>query len=160
MRPNNKSKLDKICLSVFAGQDRIDFEKYKISKNDIDYIFWVANFYPIFASEKIWDKFYSANSSWICAFVPATQKTSSHPMMETCSTGFIKSLFEIILKPFSKIPEIMQKAKFPSKIKEMANKDSRVRIEKEFLKFHVNDKRIYHLEKFVRRYKSAITEQD
>jgi hypothetical protein len=69
----------------------------------------------------------------------------------------VRVVLEIVLLPFSKIVENFQKAKFPNAIKELVNTDTRVVVSDGILKFHVNDRRIEHLEEFIKKYESALS---
>jgi|GEM_PF-1311035 len=151
-RPGNKSTRNKICISVFAEEGLLDFSKYKIGRHDIDYVYWACDFYPIWDSKRIYDSFWDQNSKWIFKNLPFSEKKIPHPSFFVKNKIKNFKIFECLLVRFSKIVEIFQRAKFPKQIKEMANKDTRVRVENGFLKFHVNDKRMEHLQKFVKRY--------
>jgi len=155
-KPGYKNMKDKICLSVFVDEDHLDFSNLRMSKRDIDFMYWVSNFYPIYDADGIYIKFWEINSKWLNNNLVNARSCAPHPSRVIRSRPFIRIFMEFVLRPFSIFAEFAQKAKFPKQIRELKNLDTRVRVEDGLLKFHVNDRRMEHLEMFVRRYESII----
>ena len=125
-------------------------------KRDIDFMYWVANFYPIYDSQGLYKKFYEANEYWLQKNLINIKPIIPHPNRVTIAQPFIRSLIEFLLGPFSILASIIQRAKFPKQIKELINQDTRVRVDNGLLKFHVNDRRIEHLEMFIKKYEKVV----
>ncbi|MBU2575860.1 hypothetical protein KKF64_02115 [Patescibacteria group bacterium] len=155
-RPVHKNMKDKICLSVFVDEDHLDFSSLRMGKRDVDFMYWVSNFYPVYDERGLYRTFWNINQEWLKKSLVNSSPCVAHPNRVIHAQTFIRALAEFLLRPFSVFAAIAQKAKFPKQIKELINQDTRVIIKDGLLKFHVNDKRMEHLEMFVRRYESAV----
>ena len=156
VRPGYKNIKDKICLSVFVDENNLDFSGLRMGKRDIDFMYWVSNFYPVYDSFGLYRQFYAANKEWLQKNLVNIQQCAPHPERVVKAKPLARVVLEIILRPFSTLASAIQKAKFPSQIRDIMNQDTRVRVEPGLLKFHVNDRRIEHLEKFVKKYERVM----
>ena len=156
IRPGNKNIKDKICLSVFVDEDHLDFSNLRMGKRDIDFMYWTANFYPLYDSSGLYKRFWSINKTWINQNLVNANACIRHPNRAIKAKPFARLILEIILRPFGFVARAIQKAKFPAQIRELVNQDTRVRVENGLLKFHVNDNRIDHLEKFIKKYEAIL----
>jgi hypothetical protein len=157
LRPGQESTSDKICLSIFLDEDHLNLAELKMGKNDFDFSYWAANFYPIYDAGEYYSQFWQANKNWLKENLPQSQSTIPHSSLTERHKPTVRVVLEIVLLPFSKIVENFQKAKFPNAIKELVNTDTRVVVSDGILKFHVNDRRIEHLEEFIKKYESALS---
>jgi len=155
-RPGQASERPKICLSFFVDEAHLDAARLRMSGNDIDFAYWIANFYPVYDAGGYYRKLWDANYSWLVDVLPNVQPIVPHPGRTMCRRPILRPLFELALAPFSPIARAIQEKKFPPAIIDLANRDTRVRVEDGVLKFHTNDRRIEHLEAFVRRYEALL----
>ncbi|MBI1961160.1 MAG: hypothetical protein HYS45_00485, partial [Parcubacteria group bacterium] len=79
-----------------------------------------------------------------------------HPSRIVRHTVILRPMVELLLAPLSSLARAVQQKKFPAAIRELANRDTRVRVEEGLLKFHVNDRRVAHMESFIRRYEALL----
>ena len=155
-RPGQKSAKDKVCLSVFVDEDHLDFSRMRMGKRDIDFSYWVCCFYPLCDSAGLYKKFWRINQEWLLCHLSNALACAPHKNRVMSAKPFLRLLAEFILLPFGRISEAMQKAKLPKNIRDIMNQDTRVMVEDGLLKFHVNDRRIEHLEAFVEKYESIV----
>jgi len=156
IRPGYKNTRNKICLSMFMDENHLDFSHLKMGKRDIDFMYWVLNFYALYDSRGLYKKFWNANKDWLKQNMPNASLAYTHSHRYIKAKPRLRVIVEYVLRPFSIIAESIQRAKFPSRIRDIMNQDTRVRVEDGLLKFHVNDKRLEHLEAFVKKYEKVM----
>jgi len=156
MRPKQGHGENQLCLSMFIDEGHLDIGQLRLADNDIDFAYWVLNFYPLYDAKGWYRRFWNANIGWFAAYFPNARPVTAHKRYARKSRPFIRKLFECLLVPFSFAVHGIQQWRFPERITELANVDSRVRIEDGLLKFHVNDRRQEHLRAFVKRYEEAV----
>lgn len=141
LRPRGQRTKDKICLSFFADEDSLDFEKISLGKPDIYLIYWIVQIAPIYDAGGIYQKFLSANS-WIKKYLPN---------YFAAEIGFRRKIKAAALPLFffgwgNKFSRWLQIKFLPKQIRDAANKDSCVIVSDSILKFHVNDRRTKYRE--------------
>ena len=157
LRPGQGDNQDKICLSVFLDEDNLDLRDLRMGKRDIDFTYWAANFYPLYDAGGYFERFWRANRSWINESLPAAKPALAHASRTIFHAPAINKAIEYILLPLTPIIRELQKKKFPNSIRLLVNVDTRVRVQDGLLKFHVNDRRLEHMEKFVEKYEKVIS---
>ena len=142
IRPSVKKTEDTICLSFFLTLDNLNIEKLKIHpQRDIYLTYWVDQVLPIYQTKDVYNQFRRANN-WIkkyllncygykLAFAPRIVKTKKRRL--------IKAWLENI--PGESYFKKVQLKVMPPKLKQLANKDSRVVLNEKMLKFHDTDNR-------------------
>lgn len=142
LRPKNGKNKNKICLSFFVSADNLDLSQYMLKNNfgeidDIYFLYWLANLTPILIRDNLYEKLIFTNKK-VLSVLPNWQPLSQnhYRTVETKSCS-IFGLFSWL----EKLMMVWQMKKFPSNIKELLNKDTRVVANREVIKLHVNDRR-------------------
>ncbi len=151
MRPGYKNTKEKICISVFLDEEHLSLSDLRMNKEDIDFVYWVYHFYPVYDAGNYYERFWKENVSWVREYLPYAEKVVPHPRRYTRHRPLVRVVFEMVLLPFSKIIQRMQEMRFPKAIRELKNKDTRVQVQRGLLKFHVNDRREEHNSMFIER---------
>jgi len=146
LRPSEKTTKNKICLSFFADEENLNFEKISLGQPDIYLIHWIAQIAPIYDAGGIYQKFLEANS-WIKKYLPnyfgvepSRRRRLGRPKLALNFFGWGEGLFRRI-----------QLRAMPAKLREMANIDSRVIVNNSMLKFHANDRRAEYRDKWAKQ---------
>lgn len=119
LRPTPNNHKDKLCLSFWVSESRLDLSRFSLEGHDPYMDYWIATLLPLYDAGGVFERFRSVNSG------------------ESRDSGESK-------KPSGSIERFakhIQMRKFPESIRAIANMDSRVVISDEVLKFHVNDRR-------------------
>ncbi|OJI06783.1 hypothetical protein BK004_02325 [bacterium CG10_46_32] len=156
-RPGQPGGTPKICLSMFIDEDHLNIGNLRMGENDIDFAYWVANFYPIYSAREVYQRFWAANATWLSSTVPNVYPVIPHPSRVVQHREILRPFVERLLAPFTAFARDIQWKKFPSAIRDLANRDTRVRVEEGILKFHTNDRRVEHLESFIKRYEALLS---
>lgn len=151
LRPTEKSKKDKVCLSIFISEEKLNMEYLKISRDDIHFTYWLENLIPIYDADDYYQKLRGANG-WLFKFLPQAIAYEPNPRQGVFEGKRLKSLKKIAEFFFLDIDEKFYRwleiRKFPDKIKKTMNQDTRVVVNDYILKFHTNDNRREILNKF------------
>ena len=135
----------KICLSFFIAEKKINFEKIKLSR-DIYLAFWCANLRPIFGRE-IFERFKIENEKWV------RNEAKIEIIFETknlkSSRNFVQKIFEFFCFGFF-LEKILQRILFPRMRRKKAKLDDArgAILQKNILKFHDRDRRFEFQKKF------------
>lgn len=153
LRPQAGATRDKICLSFFVSEEAMNLEGLMLenpplpplnkggkTEGDIYFVYWLAGLVPIYEADDVYSKFVKANS-WLKNYLPnwrpiepaRWRRASGMPKIYSQAAGifgFLEPIFKMFQLKF-----------LPAKIREMANKDTRVVISDNVLKFHTNDRR-------------------
>ena len=163
LRPTKNKTRDKICLSFFVDEENFDLEPLALGE-DIYLLYWIIQIVPVYDKDGIYQKFLKANE-WIKKYLPNSFGSEVSERRKVLSRapipGIIASPDEIGTKQSyvsinerdcfgvacpcndcgEKFFRWIQMKVMPSKLKEMANRDSRVITSDGILKFHDNDRR-------------------
>lgn len=157
LRPTEKTKKDKICLSIFIDKQDLNLKKV-CSKKDAHFLYWINQVVPIFDPSNVYLNFVKANN-WI--------KDDLSNIFEY-KTGYKRVLpNNIKLKIFRKFSNIfsndyfenffknIETKIFPDSIKQkILNKNSEdVFVDDSIIKLHDNDNRRIYNELFLQRIK-------
>ncbi len=149
MRPSQDKSKDTICSSFFVDEDNLNLEKFSI-KNDIYLLYWIAQIVPVY-DNGIYNKFVSANT-WTKKTLPNTLQIMPVKKRSLKKARVLKKVINLLV---SILPEsIFKKYQLkimPTKLSELANKDTRVVVNDHVLKFHDNDRREIFLQKWQAR---------
>ncbi|HPI67264.1 MAG TPA: nucleotidyltransferase domain-containing protein [bacterium] len=137
LRPTERVKKDRFCLSYFITADNLNLESTKIDDHDILLVYWLAFFLePLLNRDEIWQKFLSANQwlenqapNWPGIGVIREETTKQEPQ-----PGWPGNFLERLLKK-------IQCWYLPDKLRRVMNKDKSVIINDQMLKFHSLDRR-------------------
>lgn len=135
LRPTEHDQRDKICLSFFATTDALDLSGLAIG--DDPYLqYWIATLAPIYDDGGIAGRFRQANR-WVTRRLPAAFPHA----VGVALAGDVPPASAVAPGFFETNARRWQEKKFPSAIRDLMNKDSRVVVNDSMLKFHVNDRR-------------------
>jgi hypothetical protein len=69
IRPNKKTKKDKICLSFYISEDSLNLEKYLYNQDDFYFVYWIVGLEVLVNKNKIFDRFKMENK-WVENYLP------------------------------------------------------------------------------------------
>jgi len=148
MRPSQDKSQDTICSTFFVDEDNLNLQKLLINENDIYLKYWIRQVVPIY-NEGIYQKFFREND-WIDNNLPNTLSIDTPPRRQVKKLGWCKKTINAVTLLFPEgIFKNYQMKIMPTKLKELANKDTRVVINDCMLKFHDNDRREIFFDKWV-----------
>jgi hypothetical protein len=133
-RPGERAK-DPVCLSFFASSNALAFEKLKIAERDPYLAYWSRSLIPLF-DKTGWVKQFEAKNTWVKDVLPNAYS------VKRSSAFKVAPRFALPVTPLSEVlAERIQEERFPQNIKALRNRDTRVVITKDMLKFHADDNR-------------------
>ncbi|MFH2062896.1 MAG: hypothetical protein ABIJ46_01955 [bacterium] len=135
LRPTPQVQRDRLCLSFFVSEAALDLGGLALPDGDPYLRFWVATLLPLYDDGGVYERFLSANR-W--AFDPTVRPVG-------CSNG------EPDLGRLERLARQLQLRRFPASIRDLANRDTRVVVTDDVLKFHVNDRRTDFRDEYRRR---------
>jgi len=141
---------DKICLSFFADSEHLNLEAIKLGEADVYLPIWLATLYPLYDAGACYQKLWQANRA-LAKYLPESTPVLPHPARIRTNRPMGKLVIEALLKPFGFAVAAVQQRAFPKEIQKLLNKDTRVRVESGFLKFHTNDRRAEYSRLFLER---------
>jgi len=144
LRPGQRGYADTICITTFLDENHLAINDWQIDRTDIEFVYWVANMYPIYSMNNTYESFWNMNKHWLSAFLPRARPVLPHPDRAITHGAPIRQWIEAALLPFRRMILRLQYKRFPRAITDMLNKDTRVRVDDFRLKFHVTDKREEH----------------
>ncbi len=145
LRPKFKENdKDAICTSFWLSEKSLDLEKIKIQDFDIYLFYWLLSVIPLYDKENCYFEFQQANL-WNYKNLPKGNFIYNQDLLVKINmfSKFCKKFLEILLYPtfIFKILKKIQIKLFAKKIKDLMNKDSRVIVNDQMLKFHTIDNR-------------------
>jgi hypothetical protein len=159
-RPKKNKTKDAICLSFFSIYSQ-NFESLKLQPEDSYFDWWMTKLLPIYDREKTFEKFEESNR-WI-------NKLRPNALLALISKRFrikeirpgLRKILEILLSFPSprlgeRISQTIQMWHLPKELKEIANRDTRVVLNNNILKFHLNDRRDYYQKQLESQLKNII----
>lgn len=131
LRPTEETHADKLCLSFFVSDAALDLSV--VALDDDPYLrCWVASLTPLY-DDGVGEDFLRANE-WVGERLPGWRRDPSPTAsFRLPGVGLMR-----VLDVFAKR---VQTSRFPPRIRDAANVDSRVVVTDDMLKFHVNDRR-------------------
>ncbi len=154
LRPTEKTKKDKICLTIFSDEKFLDIKK-ACKEDDIYYTYWINQVIPVYDSDGIYSEFIKQNS-WskeniqnIFQFGPSYKRTIQDNKFKTIQRK-ISNIFCINF--LNKISKKIQIKIFPEDIKKLSHETNKnVVIDDTIIKLHRIDNREYYRNLFKTR---------
>ena len=151
-RPNKKTSKDKICLSFFITDENLNLQPLSLDE-DIYFKYWLIHLVPLYDPENLQNKLLEANDQWLRKTLPnyITYQTSKARLVkDNFFSKLIKKILEVIFAPksFESFLRYLQFNILSDELKNIANKDTRVVMNDQILKFHLLDRRIEYRDKF------------
>ncbi|MEK7125560.1 MAG: hypothetical protein AAB880_01450 [Patescibacteria group bacterium] len=153
LRPGQNGVRDKICLSFFVDDEHLNLAPVRAGEEDIYFAYWLGALYPLYEAGDWYGQLWRAND-WLRQILPGARPVLPLALRHFTRVPFFKLAAEAGLAPLAPLAAWVQRAIFPAAIKNMANLDSRVRIESGLLKFHTNDRRADYNQEFFNRLKA------
>jgi hypothetical protein len=139
LRPNKKTKRDKICLSFYISEDNLNLEKYLYSEDDFYFIYWIVGLEFLLDKDNISSKLISENN-WLRKYLPNLIKDSGDHCL---------SVFSRKEKCFwEKICKNLQIKIMPEELKKQECSFGGVVLKDDIIKLFLEDKRPLFIEKF------------
>jgi hypothetical protein len=142
--PIGKLPVDPFCFSFFVTTDVQEIENLQIDGGDPYLAFWVRAIVPLIDRDG-WLAAFQKKNSWVKRMLPNTPEVQVHEKMSAKPLRSIPAPWA----RFDAWAEQIQQKRFPDKIKELANKDTRVIISGQMLKFYVNDRRAEYRDRWL-----------
>ncbi len=141
LRPNYKTKKDKICLSFYISSDNLDLEKYLYNNDDLYFVHWLANLEALYDSSDIFKKIYLKNI-WLKKYLPNASWDSEHKEKnQKVNNNYLVDFIEKLVKKYQ--IKIM-----PQKLKSQLGVSSGIILENNIIKLFLEDKRSYFISRF------------
>lgn len=154
-RPQNIEEFkvsDPFCFSFFSTTEALQMEPLKYGNEDPYLAYWIKSLVPILDRSEVFPQLVSVNR-WADVILPNARHRLSHPTLRPrrlFSLPIQWSLFEPLFRS-------IQRNRFPSRIRELANQDSRVIVSDQILKFHNHDRREQYNREFQEIYEREIS---
>lgn len=145
-RPED-SKQDPFCFSFFATQNQLAMDDLRLKEGDHYFAFWLKSMVPLLDRDQNFRELEKMNA-WADKILPNASSRSVHPLHRSLSPFPPFHSFP----PFESFYRSIQHKRFPHVIRHLANKDSRVVITDDMLKFHETDRRA----EFERQYEKKV----
>ncbi len=164
LRPPKEKVEDKLCLSFYITEEKLDLSQIKISAEDIYLVFWLATLRPVYERDNFYEKLIKANS-WLNNYLPNWQAQRfgyRYKIEDNKFNRFIYKVKEFFCKGFfgdwlEKIFKFIEFKLMSQKKKDLAVcDDTRVIITDSMLKFHDNDRRLEFMAEFEKKRKEII----
>jgi predicted nucleotidyltransferase len=150
LRPDGDSRADRFCMSFFLSEDRLDMSV--LAAGDDPYLhYWLATLVPVYDAGGVMDALFCANA-WVSRRLPGFRPRRSGGERSVPPAPRWTAALLPAVAALERPARSLQERMFPKRIREMANRDSRVVISDGVLKFHVNDRR----EKYGRLFREGL----
>lgn len=139
LRPNKKTKRDKICLSFYISEDNLNLEKHLYSEDDLYFVYWIAGLEFLFDKDNLSSKLMSKNN-WLRKYLPNIIKDDNGHCLPVLSKKK-RCFWEKICKNF-------QIRIMPEELKKQECSFGGVVLKDDIIKLFLEDKRSLFIEKF------------
>lgn len=137
---------DPVCLSFFVADNALDLSSLMLSNDDPYFRYWFLSMLPLY-DDGVLHELWEANST-----IKYRHPMAKEWMALRCTKYGVRSTFRPVFRTsYSVLENVLksfQEKNLPHSIKSLINKDTRVVVNDNVLKFHVDDKR----EKFKQKY--------
>lgn len=149
LRPSLDNTQDKMCSSFFVDTDHVDLKRLAIT-GDIYLPYWVTQVYPVY-DEGVYTSFVQANG-WVRDVIPNWVPIVPAFRRRVTMHRWVKSIIEAFFFIWpERVFRRIQYRIMPRKLRDMANRDTRVIVTDSMLKFHDMDRRLTFLEQWHER---------
>ena len=147
-RPNIKNSQDKICLSFFVTEGGNDLRQFMLQDErgniqDDYFVYWLVGLAPVYQKEGYEYQDFLTVNAFIKDILPQFNANllPEHLTLRGLANNYYYELVDLFWGWLEPQAKKLQLRLFPQQIKELMNKDSRVVVDDEVLKLHVNDRR-------------------
>ncbi|MDD5039697.1 MAG: hypothetical protein PHY34_00945 [Patescibacteria group bacterium] len=149
VRPRPGRTRDTFCASFFLSDDALSIEQLQL-RDDIYLPYWTAQVVPVY-DDGAYDRFVAANN-WVWKTIPHWITVAPTPRRTVQPVRWLQQFTQALC---ALVPEsIFKKYQLrimPARLRDVANKDSRVIVTDRMLKFHDNDRRSVYLAEWRKR---------
>lgn len=161
-RPDFRHTRDAVCLSFFLAEDAFDFRQIALEPDDRYLCYWLDQLVPLYGDASAVDSLRKENA-WHAAHLPnayGTFPARRRVVTDTFASKAVKGVLHTVHagnfgNALERRYEQIQRRLLPDRLRDMANKDSRVVVSDGMLKFHDNDRRADFAELFAARLASV-----
>lgn len=139
LRPTPENQRDRLCLSFFVSEDELDLSGLALPGGDPYLRWWIESMLPLYDAGRVYERLRRENG-WVFRSVSAGEQVR-HDIDDAVRH----------LSPFERMARRVQSHRFPPVIRDLMNRDTRVVVRDDMLKFHVNDRRERFRDEFERR---------
>lgn len=157
LRPGERQG-DVFCASFFVTEDAMNMSRFALSQGDTYLAYWTASLVPLYDAGGVQEKFLTANG-WLASRLPGARSSVTNGR-RFMSSGRGLPLVLPLLRFCEAQSKRLQKICFPDEIAFMANKDTRVVVTDDVLKFHTNDRRAQFESAFRKKIKEFADERE
>ena len=153
VRPKQNDFKDKICLSFFSDVEKMNFKGLMIGEDEY-LAHWLADLLPVYNKSRTYEEFIDHNN-WMRQKLPNWQPTAVSPRISIePSEVFYRDVVDMLIGGLEKIAKNIQLKLMPQNIKEVMNSDTKVVVNDQMLKFHINDRRQEYNDLFTEKIKT------
>jgi hypothetical protein len=147
LRPNTKTKRDKICLSFYISSNNLNLEKYLYNEQDLYFVYCLTDLTIIYNYNNIWSEFYKEN-----IFLKKYLPNNPEPIFnkENIDNNFKLRLVGNRLENFLKKFQLYI---MPKNLKDQVGQSSGVILDDDIIKLFLIDKRPEFINLFNNRIK-------
>jgi len=152
VRRHGRKISGRFCLSFYATEKALNFEKILEKPYDIYFVYWLRALWPVYGVEKLWLKLEKGNNwmeevaDWKIAISDLrTGKNLLAKIKEFILGGWLGNLLDKLLKTYFQRKHQKKVASLPA--------NASVIVSDEMLKYHNNDRRAFFREKFEEKLK-------
>ena len=144
-RPTQQEKKNKICLSFFISEHRLNIENLQLHPQDVYLHYWVKQIVPIYDQQGVYDQWWQGNQ-WASIYLPLTIPFNTNDVRRVKDnqlTAIIKKIGEFIVAS-DFIEQLLKKIQLkimPESLRQMANQGTKIVLSEQALKFHDHDRR-------------------
>ena len=155
-RPRPGQEQDKICLSFFISEDRLDLADLMLA-DDVYFWHWLIMLRPILDQDRSYERLIQANAAVINHF-PNWRPPApfGRRKVAAISNRFYFDVFEMFFGGLEKISRKFQLKVLASPLKEIINQDTRVVMDSQVLKMHPKDRREAYRASYRRKLKQIL----
>lgn len=160
LRPTKQNQKDKICTSFWLSEMNLNLEKIAYSNNDVYLYYWLLHVYPLYEFSDEWERWQSANF-WLKKKLPNSYFSNNINKIRLSWWGkFWKSVGECLFNHqiFNVLAKKIQFKYLSEEIKALMNRDTRVIVNDEMLKFHTVDNRQKYFEIYNQYLKDSLNQ--
>lgn len=143
LRPTPTDQKDKLCLSFLVSESALDLSGLMAGPDDIYLRHWLAALAPLYDAGGVVERLWQANRRLLeplpAAFPRRTARrraVSANRWLDRAATPG-----RWLLRGLEPVARRLQERLFPEPIRRLANRDTRVVVNDQVLKFHVDDRR-------------------
>lgn len=145
LRPNSKTKENKICLSFYISSDNLNLEKYLYNSQDFYFIYWLAGLEPIFFRSSVYQSFWKSNA-WLEKYLPNFCFPVFNSDLKIKRNTWLR--FDFFVHYFNAVLKKYQLKIMPQQLKEQCGQSSGVVLDDNIIKLFLEDKRPIFIDKF------------